>query len=359
MKIAVYGIALNEAKHVKRFMEACKGADLVVIADTGSTDGTQQLFTKHGATVHHISVRPFRFDDARNAALALVPADVDICVSLDIDEVPDPDFFDKLREAWKPDTTRAFVFWNTDGQLWANNNRVHQRYGYRWIKPCHEVTTTSMGTIDNEVVIETTVTHEPDNNKSRAQYLPMLKAAIEEEPHDARMWHYYIRELYFHKKWKEITEAIDVFLKGRSNTGWNIEFAASCRAVGDAYVELGDDDSALEWFLKGTREAPDQLETWLPLAHWYYRYAQWEECLNAANKVNELTRDSHYLVNDSVWKWRMFDLLAISSWNLGKRGSAKKWARLALEGCPIADEGNRHRLNSNYEFMLKGQTNES
>ena len=29
MKIAVYAIALNEAKHVRRFMAACRDADLV------------------------------------------------------------------------------------------------------------------------------------------------------------------------------------------------------------------------------------------------------------------------------------------------------------------------------------------
>jgi len=356
MKIAVYGIALNEAKHVKRFMQACKGADLVVIADTGSTDGTQELFRKHEATVHDIAVVPFRFDDARNAALALVPADVDICVSLDIDEVPDPDFFDKLREAWTTETTRAFVFWDTDGQLWANNNRVHQRHGYRWIKPCHEVTATSMGTVDNEVVIETTVTHEPDNNKSRTQYLSMLKAAVDEDPNDARMWHYYIRELYFHKKWKEITEVVDVFLEGRSDTGWNIEFSATCRAAGDAYIELGQEDSALEWFLKGTRVAPDQLESWFPLAHWYYRHQQWEECLNAASNVLTLKRDSHYLVNDSVRAWRCYDLMSIASWHLGNKGSAKKYARIAFENCKPTDP-DFNRLNDNYNFMLKGQTN--
>jgi len=357
VKIAVYAIALNEAKHVARWAKATAGADIRIVADTGSTDNTMQLLAKYGIKTHSITVSPFRFDDARNASLALVPADVDVCVSLDLDEVPEPEFFDKLREAWQPDTTRAFVFWNTEGDnRWANNNRIHARHGYRWVKPCHEVTVTSMGTVDKEVVVETTVFHKPDNNKSRGQYLPMLKAAIEEDPHDPRMWHYYIRELYFHEKWDEIIERASVFFDGREDTGWNIESAASCRAVGDSYIRLGNREQALHWFLKNVDCASDQLESWFALAHHYYQNQEWQLCWDAANKVNELECGAHYLINESVWKWRCYDLLAVSSWNLNKKGSAKKWARLAMEGAgPNSD--NFLRLENNYKTMLEGQTN--
>ena len=93
MKIAVYTIALNEVKHVERWMNATKDADLRIVADAGSTDGTQELLRSMGAIVYDISVQPWRFDTARNTALSLVPADVDVCLSLDMDEVPSPNFF--------------------------------------------------------------------------------------------------------------------------------------------------------------------------------------------------------------------------------------------------------------------------
>ena len=43
MKIAVYAISKNEEQFVKRFCESAKEADLILIADTGSTDGTVEV----------------------------------------------------------------------------------------------------------------------------------------------------------------------------------------------------------------------------------------------------------------------------------------------------------------------------
>ena len=47
MKIAVYAIAKNEAKHVKRWVEATEGADVRVVLDTGSEDNTYELLQKY------------------------------------------------------------------------------------------------------------------------------------------------------------------------------------------------------------------------------------------------------------------------------------------------------------------------
>ena len=86
-KIAVYAIAKNEEMFVERFCNSAKDADYIVIADTGSVDNTiakSKEFTSH---VYSISIQPWRFDHARNASLALVPSNADICICLDLDEV--------------------------------------------------------------------------------------------------------------------------------------------------------------------------------------------------------------------------------------------------------------------------------
>lgn len=118
VKIAVYTIALNEEKHVAQWAEATKGADYRLVCDTGSTDKTVELLKKHKIDTYKISVKPWRFDSARNTALNLVPDDVDVCLILDMDEVPEPGFFDKVREQWTLTANRGWVGLNT-GNTWA------------------------------------------------------------------------------------------------------------------------------------------------------------------------------------------------------------------------------------------------
>lgn len=352
MKIAVYAIALNEEKHVMRWLEATKDADIRLVADTGSTDKTVQLLQgAPNVIVHQISVKPFRFDDARNAALALLPTDVDMCLSLDMDEIPQDGFFDVVRQNWTPDVNRIWVTWET-GFKWQNNNRFHSRHGYRWVKPCHEVTEyygDFFGGEEKSITLDLTVAHRPDDDKSRSQYLPMLKMAVAETPQDARMWAYLCREYFFHQKWKETIESAEEMLKAG---GWYIERAASCRAAGQAFMHLNNKEMARDWFVKGVKEAPDQLEAWYSLAQFNYEIKNWQGCWDSAIKVDSLTKEKHYLVNDDVWNWKCFDLLSIAGWHIDKKKEAMEYAVKAIQGNP-----KEQRLIDNLEWMQKNNAN--
>jgi len=100
VKSAIYTIALNEVDFVARWYESAKDADYLLIADTGSTDGTVERALELGINVVDVRVSPWRFEDARNAALAALPDDIDMCVSLDMDEVITPGWKKILTEAW-------------------------------------------------------------------------------------------------------------------------------------------------------------------------------------------------------------------------------------------------------------------
>jgi glycosyltransferase involved in cell wall biosynthesis len=106
MKIAVYSIALNEHQFVKPWFESAKEADYLLIADTGSTDGTVELAKSLGINVQTILVKPWRFDVARNASIALLPADIDYCIALDMDEVLLPGWKQCLEKALENNWTR-------------------------------------------------------------------------------------------------------------------------------------------------------------------------------------------------------------------------------------------------------------
>ena len=349
MKIAVYAIALNEAKHVKRWVKATAGADIRIVADTGSTDGTPEMLSKLGVEVHKISVKPWRFDVARNAALALVPEDVDVCLILDMDEITEPGFFDKVREQWISTANRGWVGLNT-GSTWAAD-RLHSRQGFVWKYACHEVAVPSMGTVVEPCVIDgAVITHEPDNNKSRGQYLPMLEATVAENPNDPRMLAYLAREYYFHSRWEDVIGTART-LRGLG-TGWNVERAATWRNAGFGFQQLGNIQEAEEWYRLGTETASDQPETWFSLAQFMYTQERWQECLNATDKGLALKVDTHYLADEGT-VWRLHDLKSIACWNLGKKGSAKKHSRIALELNP--DE---QRLKDNYAFLVSSVVKE-
>ena len=87
MKVCVYAIAKNEEKFARRWLSSMSEADGVYVLDTGSSDETVRLLKEGGAIVKQRIFEPFRFDDARNASLAMVPDDADVCVCTDIDEV--------------------------------------------------------------------------------------------------------------------------------------------------------------------------------------------------------------------------------------------------------------------------------
>ena len=344
VKIAVYAIAKNEAKHVKRWVDATKEADVRIVLDTGSEDNTYDLLQKYPIEAHRATLNDFRFDIARNMALDLVPSDVDVCVSIDMDEIPDPDFFDLLRKNWKPDTGRAWVMWDT-GNIWANNNRVHARHNYEWRYPCHEIIEPLDKSLDKLIVVETLVTHQPDNDKPRSNYLSLLELGHQEDPTDHRMIVYLAREYYFKGMWQEL---INVGRKLEYTSGWNVERAQTWRGIGQAYINLGNNLEGLHWLQRGVEEAPNDLEAWFPLAFYYYERKMWNHCHQAAIKVTELPlgTDRHYVADESM-QWRMYDLLSIASWNLGKKGSAKRYARKAVDLNP-----NDERLVKNYEFIM-------
>lgn len=317
MKIAVYSICKNEEKFVKSFLESVKDADLICIADTGSSDDTVELFkevskklninTKLDIKTIHIS--PWRFDDARNANLAMVPTDIDVCICLDLDEILVEGWREAIEKEWTKDTTRLRYFytwnWNEDGTpgLTYWGDKIHSRIGYRWKMPCHETMRRDsrcgpeVQTWSNGLKIE----HYADNTKSRSQYLPLLKIAVEEEPNNDREAHYYARELYFYRQYEKAIKEFERHLALPSAT-WNAERAASCRYMGDCYWELGQYDNAISAFERAIKEDPKAREGYVSLAQAYRYFKDWEKTKTMCEKALQCTeKGKSYISNQIAW----------------------------------------------------------
>jgi len=201
MKIAVYTIALNEEKFVERWYNSVKDADYLLIADTGSTDRTVEIAKSLGINVYNISVKPWRFDVARNTALALLPDDIDLCVSLDMDET--------ISEGWREILEKTtgnqitYVFDNFHKQYSMINNKIHSRHGYVWKFLMHEGIVQDRITPEIEFAYGLEVYHLPDTEKPRSQYLDLIKAALDENPNITRYYKYYTDALVSLERYEE------------------------------------------------------------------------------------------------------------------------------------------------------------
>jgi glycosyltransferase involved in cell wall biosynthesis len=345
MKIAVYAIALNESLHVKRFCDAAKDADLIFVADTGSTDETIPLLEECGAKVAHISIKPWRFDDARNAALAMLPTDIDVCVSLDLDEVLQPGWRQEIERVWVEGTTRLRYGFDWGCGIVFKYEKIHGRRGYRWHHPCHEYPVPDR---IEEIWANTDmllVVHQPDSTKPRSQYLDLLKISIEEDPACPRNAFYYARELSFHRQWNDAIVQAQRYLALPRAT-WPNERCYAMRVIGRCYQELDRWADSLTWLRRASSEAPDTREPWHDLALACYRTSRWPECFGAAlNCLSITNRELVYTVDPTVWGAAPHDLASIAAWNMGLHQIALDHAKKAVELSP-----DDLRLRQNLKF---------
>lgn len=316
VRVAVYTIAKNEEQFVERWHASSAEADVHVLLDTGSADRTADLARDLGIVTEVREFRPWRFDHARNAALDLVPADVDFCVALDVDEVLLPGWRQAL-EATPPGVTRPryrYVWsWQEDGSegLVYGGDKIHARHGYRWRHPVHEVIWREDGR-ELQAWIDLHIHHHPDDTKSRSQYLPLLELAVREDPEDDRNAFYYARELFFAGR---STEAITEFRRHLAlpRATWGAERAASARYL--AQLLPAERES---WLLRAAADAPWHREPWVDLALHYHSAEAWAQCHAAALRaLSVVERPLEYLNEAEAWGALPHDLAAVSAWHLG------------------------------------------
>lgn len=334
MKVAVYTIALNEEHFVERWAESCKDADFKFIFDTGSTDDTVMTAAKHGVDIWVGSVKPWRFDDARNASLAMLPDDIDYCIALDMDEVLKPGWRKELEHAFEQGWTRPrykYVWsWGANGEegLTYGGDKIHSRHGYRWKHPVHEVLVADR-TEEKQGWVGLEIHHHPDSNKSRGQYFPLLKLAVKEDPLDDRNAFYYARELYFHGHYMEAAEEFKRHLS-LPKAVWPPERAASLR-----YLAKCEPENREKWLTKAVEEAGGRREALVELAQHHYHRKQWKECLDAAKLALTIQdKPLDYLCEEFAWGSLPWDLAAIASYWLGDSAAALEYGQKAVEISP-------------------------
>jgi glycosyltransferase involved in cell wall biosynthesis len=348
MKVAVYSISKNEEQFVERWAESAKDADMILLADTGSTDNTVELAKSLGVSVVEIEVKPWRFDVARNKSLDAIPQNYDYCIALDLDEVLVSGWRKHLELMHHLGVTRPRYkytwSWNADGSegLVYGGDKIHARKFYTWKHPVHEVLKCT-NKKEKAVWCDVEIHHHPDNSKPRSQYLPLLKLSVEEDPHDDRNAHYYARELLMYG-YKD--EALAEFKRHLAlpNATWKPERAASYRYMSQCVT---DADQIESYLFKCIAEYPEAREGWVALSRHFYVNQDWHGCYFAAKKaLNIVEKPLLYFNEPWAWDSYIYDIASIAAYHLKQDDDAIEWCEKALEFEP----DNEHLINNLVQF---------
>lgn len=318
-KIVAYTIALNESQFVERWAKSTKDCDYRVVIDTGSTDDTLEKCQAHGIIVHEIAIRPWRFDDARNAALSLLPKDATICISLDMDEFLVDGWRQNILRAWTQGTTRLKYGYRWSDQCTFLSDKIAGRFTHRWKHPCHEILTPTLPetiSICEELVID----HQPDQTKPRLQYLPLLEMAKTEDPFDDRTAHYYARELFFHQRFHEAIVEFQRHL-ALPKAIWKSERAASMRYIAKCFEQINHHDMAREWYQRAILEEPSR-ESLVDAAKFYLKEGRHYQVIDLCELALRTDLTQAYLQDRYASNEGPYDLLSIAYYQIGAHEKA-------------------------------------
>lgn len=364
-KVCVYAICKNEAKEAEAWYENIKMADNVVVLDTGSTDGTQDILKQLGCTVYEKTYDTFRFDVARNDSLDLAMdiSDANIFFTTDFDERMDDGWYDYVVEHWDPDIHTRGIYDNYfgDSPMPGSLNWMHDR-SWKWKYPCHEVMERRNGntgiwySIDNELDMrdgKVVLRHWQDYSKdTRGQYLDLLRLRFKEY-HDNESAGYLIRELMYKNLPDEAIgyekDILSMDLKGNAGS-----WALLCLAW--AHETKNEYNHAMGLLLKaylldpGNRTAPTKLAGLLAdHGNPQLGAAVLEEAFKTAAVYSDRFL---FLDNPDVWLWRMADWLGICYARSGRWEKAIEWYLKAFEGTK-AGSWERDHVESNLRYAKK------
>ncbi len=304
--IAAYGIIKNESDQIERLLEnlVFANVDQIVLCDTGSTDDTlKKIADWNSVSVHSITVMPWRFDQARNTALSFVSPHVDICISIDGDELLDDRVISEIIKLWnnsKIKPTRINHKFRTE---WGDGNvsehyheRIHARSGYRWSLPVHEI----LEKYDGEQVIawiDAVMIQRPDLTKSRSSYYELLKQSVVERPDVWKSWSFFAGECFNRGDLVEAKNAITKALALPDADHGYLHYQ-----LATIYLSFGQSQEAIVEATRAVDCQPNIRELRLYLADLYFHAKKYSLAKMAFDLALDITtQTTGYLYSAAAW----------------------------------------------------------
>ena len=356
-KVCVYGICKNEEKFITRFLDSLEEIkDHIYLLDTGSTDKTVEMLKERGVHVAEKSYSKFTFDEARNDSLKLVPSNYDICICLDIDDVIEKGFLEKIKKNWQEDTTQMkytyhYTLAENDRPVVSFlNNHIHKRDCYLWKYPIHEVLN-YLGTDEKIVEIpELIVRHRPDCEKNRSFYLDLLEEFVKTHDEDSRNCFLLAREYCTRGEWKKCITTAHQYLKIPTAT-YSPERCELMTFLATSYRNLQYFEEAELWGLKAIEELNNTRDPYVELLITFYEEKLYDKAIEYGLKALEIdTYNKEVIDKASSWDGTIYDYISLAYYYLGDYDKAIEYIDK-----DILQNPNNERLKKNRDLFLKGK----
>lgn len=243
MKISLCMIVKDEEKVLARCLDSAQYlVDEIVIADTGSTDGTKAIAKKYGAKVFDF---PWRDDFAAARNFAFSKAGGTYLMWLDADDYISPENAEKFPALKKllakelPDMVMcpydtAFEG-NAPSYTFYRERIVRRKADFVWQGRVHECIAPRGKILHSEF----RVFHLGSEKPRGARNLHIYQKWAAEEPLGGRDKFYYGRELYYNRLYTEAIAVLEEMLGGES---WYVNKIEACRILSYCYAERGESD---------------------------------------------------------------------------------------------------------------------
>lgn len=266
-------IVKNEEEHLPRCLESVgEIADEIIVADTGSTDGTKAIAAGFGAKLYD-----FKWCDDFSAArnFAFSKATMDYCLWLDADDVlteEDRQAFFRLKETLDPATDMVMMRYHTafdsGGRptfTYYRERLLRRAVGFRWEGAVHEAIQPRGKILYSEIAVTHRKTGPGDPDRNLRIYEKQLAAGQVLSP---RAQFYYARELMAHGRYGEAAAVFTAFLDG--GRGWVENNLEACRDLARCETALGQPEAAFRALCRALRFGPPRAELCCDLGKFFF-----------------------------------------------------------------------------------------
>jgi tetratricopeptide (TPR) repeat protein len=356
LKLSLAMIVRDEAETLGRILDEAKQfCDELVVVDTGSTDGSQQIAKQAGARVldfewidDFAAARQHAFDACQGEWIIWLDADDSVPVEVGerIRQAKDQILNQDLDAVYTP---YRYHFDPATGQCTFSFNReriVRRAPGVRWVGAVHE-TIEIPGTRllqRDDLYIE----HRPDPRKTERRVgrnLRIVEKAVQAGDHSSRSLYYYACELRDAGRNDEAVEVYGQYLQD-PGIGWE-EYAARL-SMSECARRAGRPEQALELLHSAMRLDPSRSEAFLALGKVHFDLEQWEQALTYYAAATKAARPAAGFVSDMDYSWRPWDYLGVCLANSGRHAEAIEATLRSLQlGNP-----DRDRLRQNLHWSI-------